>query len=230
MSAATAVTDPPGRTHRRWLAQVGILVVAWAILLGLVVGVGRLITDPLKGSVGSSDNDLARWFAGQRTSSLNDIAEYVSLLGDTRVELILAPIIAVGVWVWQRSIRPAVFVALTTAGIGGIYILSANAIQRPRPPVEILDHGLDPLHSFPSGHVGTATVLYGLIVVLVWTYARVARWWVTPLLLIPFLVMVSRMYEGAHHLSDVVTSLAFASIWLAASARVLLPRRSALPK
>ncbi len=198
------------------------MVVAWAVLLGLVVGVGRLITGPLEDSVGAADEDLARWFAGERTSSLNQVAEYVSLLGDTRVELVLAPIIAVGLLIWQRSIWPALFVGLTTAGVGGIYILSASAVERPRPPVKILDPGLNPLHSFPSGHVGTATALYGLIVVLVWTYARAARWWVTPLLLLPALVCISRMYEGAHHLSDVATSLVFASIWLTVTSVTIL--------
>jgi undecaprenyl-diphosphatase len=66
--------------------------------------------------------------------------------------------------------------------------------------------------------------LYGLIVVLVWMYARSARWLVTPLLLIPVLVAVARMYEGAHHLSDVLASLVYASLWLAATALAIRPR------
>ena len=41
------------------------------------------------------------------------------------------------------------------------------------------------------------------------------------------LVAVSRMYEGAHHLSDVLTSLVYASLWLAATALVFLPRHPA---
>ncbi len=79
------------------------------------------------------------------------------------------------------------------------------------------------MHSFPSGHVGTATALWGLIIILVWTYAWSARRWVAPLLLVPPLVVLSRMYEGAHHLSDVLTSLAFASGWLTIVAMLLLP-------
>ena len=111
---------------------------------------------------------------------------------------------------------PALFLALVTCGIGGIYYVGS---QR-RPPAnarrsKILDPGLDPTHSFPSGHVGTAIALYGGIVVLSWTYARAARWWVTPLLLVlPLVVLVARLYQGAHHLSDVLTSLVFASIWV----------------
>jgi undecaprenyl-diphosphatase len=88
--------------------------------------------------------------------------------------------------------------------------------------VKILDPGLDPMHSFPSGHTGAAVAVYGLVVVLVWTYARSARWWVAPLLLVPLLVAVSRLYAGVHHLSDVLTSVLYGSVWLAATATVLL--------
>ncbi len=87
---------------------------------------------------------MAEWTAGERTSTLNQAAEYVSLLGDTRTEMVLAPLIALGLWAWQRSIRPALFVALSAAGVGGIYILAATAVERPRPPVKILDPGLHP--------------------------------------------------------------------------------------
>jgi undecaprenyl-diphosphatase len=59
-------------------------------------------------------------------------------------------------------------------------------------------------------------------VVLVWTFARRGRWWVAPLLLVPPLVAVARLYEGAHHLSDVLTSLLYASAWLTATTIVLL--------
>ena len=80
-----------------------------------------------------------------------------------------------------------------------------------------------PDHSFPSGHVAAATGLYGLMVVLVWTYARAARWWVLPLLVLPLLVGVARLYEGAHFLSDALTSLLLASAWLAVTTTTLLP-------
>ncbi len=210
---------------RGWPARAGVLVVAWTVLLGLVVGVGRLLTGPLKESVGSRDNELARSFVGERTSSLTDVANLLTLLGDTRTVVGLAAAIALCFAVWRRSILPAVFVAVTTTGASGLYILAANLDPRPRPPVKILDAGLDPTHSFPSGHVAAATGLYGLIVVLVWTYAKVARYWVMPLLLVPLLVVVARLYEGAHHLTDVLTSLVYAVTWLGVTTRTLLSRQ-----
>ncbi len=218
------MAPPRAETNLRWQAQAAILLGAWTILLGIVVAVGLLLTGPLQGSVGSTDYALARWFAGERSPTLNQVAESLSFPGETISVLLLASMIAVAAWVWQRNARPAICVALTTTGATGLYLLATNAVSRARPPVKVLDPGLDPTHSFPSGHVAAATALYGLIVVLVWTYARAVRWWVTPLLLVPLLVLIARLYEGAHHLSDVLTSVAFASIWLNVTARTLLPR------
>ncbi len=204
-------------------SQAAILVVAWVVLLGLVVGLGELLTGPLDGSVGATDRDLARWFAGHRTSTRTDIAQFLTLLGETVTVIVLGLLIAFGVWWWQRSLRPALFVVITSAGVSAMYVLAAVIVSRPRPPVKILDPGLVPDHSFPSGHVAAATGLYGLMVVLVWTYARAARWWVLPLLVLPLLVGVARLYEGAHFLSDALTSLLLASAWLAVTTTTLLP-------
>ena len=82
--------------------------------------------------------------------------------------------------------------------------------------------------SFPSGHVGTATALFGCTVVLVWVYARAVRRWVIPLLLLfPVLCLLSRLYEGAHHLTDVLTSMAYTCVWIAAVASLVLFRERA---
>lgn len=214
-------SDRSARSDRGWGKTTALVVGSWAVLFAAVIGVGWLIIHPLEGSVGDMDDDVARWFADQRTPTLNDIADIGTLLGDTIVELILAPVVAVAVWIWRRSLVPALFVALATAGVGAIYILAATIDPRRRPPVKILDPGLVPTHSFPSGHVGTATALYGCIVVLTWTYARAARWWITPVLVLPLAVLVARLYQGAHHLTDVLTSLVFASLWVATLAVLL---------
>lgn len=225
MSRDTAVPS----SSRTWQASAAVLVVAWMVLFGLVVVVGLLLTGPLEASVGSTDNDLAGWFVGERSSSLNQVAEFLTLLAETSTVIVLALVVALAFWVWQRNVRLVLFVVLTTAGSTGIYLLATNAVDRARPPVKILDPGLDPTHSFPSGHVAAATALYGAVVILVWTYARAARWWVTPLLVLPLLVGVGRLYEGAHHLSDVLTSLLYAAAWLTVMARTLLPGQQSRP-
>jgi membrane-associated phospholipid phosphatase len=212
----------PGTPARRPVA-VGIgIVVAWALILGVVVGFGWLITHPWGHAVDSFDNPISRWFAGERTSALNTPAEVGTFLGETVVGMAVAVVAAVGFSLWRRQIRPAVFVGLVTAGVGGFYFVATHADPRQRPPVRILDPGLVPDHSFPSGHVGTATGVYGAIVVLSWAYARRSRTWVWVLLALPVLVLLARLYQGAHHLTDVLASVVYAAVWLLVLARLLL--------
>lgn len=222
MSSGTARPGAPPR-RQIWKAQATTLIAVWLILVVIVIGVGRIITGPLRGSIDPAENDLARWFVRGRSSSLTQLADYGTLLGDTGIVAVLGVLLALGVWLWRRQARPVVFVVTTMVGVTGLYLLTVTVDPRLRPPVRILDPGLDPTHSFPSGHVGASTALYGLVVVLIWTYARRIRWWVAPfVVLLPAFVAVSRLYEGAHHVSDVLTSAVYASAWLLATTAVLL--------
>ncbi len=214
---------PSTRLGQTGWAQAGILLAVWVVLVGVVIGVGRVITGPLRRSMDPPENDLARWFVDSRSSLLTPLADFGTLLGDIKTVVALGLAMAVVVWLWRREARPVVFVVTTMVGVTGLYLLAVTADPRPRPPVEILDPGLDPTHSFPSGHVGASMAVYGGLVVLVWTYARRMRWLVTPLLLlVPPVVAVSRLYEGAHPLSDVLTSVAYGAVWLVATTVVLL--------
>jgi undecaprenyl-diphosphatase len=79
-----------------------------------------------------------------------------------------------------------------------------------------------PDHSFPSGHVATATVAYAGTFVLLWVLVPAARRWAWLLLLLPLLEIFARLYEGAHHVTDVLTSLCYAGAWLAVLTRLVL--------
>ena len=57
---------------------------------------------------------------------------------------------------------------------------------------------------------------------LAWVYARRARPWVALLLVVPPVVLLARLYQGAHHVTDVLTSLLYGTIWLAVLTVLLL--------
>jgi membrane-associated phospholipid phosphatase len=194
----------------------------WVVVTAVVVGLGRLITHPLAGPVDGFDNPISRWFAGERTSSLDPVADVGTLLGETVVGVGVAVVAAVVFSLWQRSLRPAIFLAVTEAAIGGLYAIATHLDPRNRPPVRILDAGLVPDASFPSGHVATATVAYVGVVVLLLAYARAVARWATPLLLLPVFVLLARLYQGAHHLTDVLTSVCYAGALLLVMARLVL--------
>jgi undecaprenyl-diphosphatase len=222
---ATYASSPRSDSSRRSPVALGVTVlVTWAVILGVVVGFGWLITHPWQPAVDSFDNPISRWFAGERTATLSTAADVGTLFGETIVGLAVTAVAAIGFSLWRRSWRPAFFLALVTAGIGGFYFVATHVDPRQRPPVKILDPGLVPDHSFPSGHVATATAAYGGIVLLAWAYARGARW-VAVLLLLPAFVVLARLYQGAHHVTDVLTSVAYTTVWMLVLARLLLPDR-----
>jgi len=67
-------------------------------------------------------------------------------------------------------------------------------------------------------------VAYVGILALAAAYASPAvRRWAGLLVLLPVFVLLSRLYQGAHHLTDVLTSLVYATVWLLVLARTLLP-------
>lgn len=131
---------------------------------------------------------------------------------------ILAIAFCVGVWLVRRGHRywP---VALVTAVPGGMLLNVAlkHVFERARP------HFDEPIvtlttYSFPSGHTMASTVLYGLLACY---FSRRARSWtgrVLPFVLAALMVgtiAFSRMYLGAHYLSDILAALVEGCGWLA---------------
>jgi undecaprenyl-diphosphatase len=204
----------------------GVLVAAWLLLCAAVVGIGRLLTGPLADSVGRVDDDLARWFAGQRTPALDTVAEVGTFLGDTLAGIVVLLLLGMGFSRWRRTWLPLLFVVVGYAGLMGVYLTATHLDPRDRPPVAILDKGLVPNHSFPSGHTMTSTAVVWTLVLLLLTYTHVSRAATLPLALVPVFTMLARMYQGAHHLTDVLTALAFALAWLSVVPVVLFRPRA----
>jgi undecaprenyl-diphosphatase len=219
MTTGHASAPSTGRT-------TGALVGAWVLLGAAVVGIGRLLTGPLADSVGHTDDEIARWFADQRTPALDMVAEVGTFLGNTLAGIIVLLLLGIAFSRWRRTWLPLVFVAVGYAGLMGVYLVATHLDPRDRPPVEILDKGLVPDHSFPSGHTMTSTAVVWTVLLLLWTYTRVSRAVTLPLVLVPVFTLVARIYQGAHHLTDVLTALAFALAWLAVVTAVLFRPRA----
>jgi undecaprenyl-diphosphatase len=206
-----------------------ILAAAWAALVLAVLAIGWLITGPLEGSVDPWDDSVERSIADGRTSTLDVAAAIGSGIADTIVGVGIAVVVA-GLAAWRlRSWRPVVYFTVLVGGYLALYVIVTHLVTRDRPPVKILDPGLIPDHSFPSGHVATSIVVYGGIALWVAAVAPGWRRWTWPLFLAPLVVAPSRLYQGAHHPTDVLTSLVFATVWLLVVSRFLLPERVTEP-
>ena len=220
---STAAQSGPGRSAPR--RSVGLLV-WWFVVTALALLVGEAITGPLAGLVTAADDAVPRWFAAHRSPSWTEAARAVTLLGDTRTALGVTAVLMLLLWWWLRQLRPVVFLAVVGTGELATYLLTVNVVLRPRPPVPRLDPGLDPLHSYPSGHVAGAMATYGGLAVLLWVLQRRhRRWWASLLLVLVVLMALARLYLGVHHPTDVVASAVFMAAWLSGCARALLDPR-----
>jgi membrane-associated phospholipid phosphatase len=126
--------------------------------------------------------------------------------------------LAVSAYLWFRRLRIWTG-TLMLAVFGGMALnfLLKNLFLRPRP------HFNDNIltltsYSFPSGHTMMATVFYGTLCAL--ALSQVRRWqWRTLAVfgaaLLVSLVGLSRIYLGAHFLSDVLAAIAEGLAWLA---------------
>jgi len=201
-----------------------VIAVGFVVLCAAVVAVGRLITHPLADAM-RHENAVNRWLAGERTDGLTRVADGGTVVGQTVTGLVVLTVLGTAFALWRRSWWPLVFVAVVEAGLGLFYLAGTTLDPRRRPPVHILQSGLVADHSYPSGHTGTATAVGGSLAALAWAYTRLARPLLMLLVVVPAYTMLSRLYVGAHHVSDVLAAFTYTVLWILLCARMLLPRR-----
>ncbi|HEY2508666.1 MAG TPA: phosphatase PAP2 family protein [Streptosporangiaceae bacterium] len=218
----------PRRARTRHRARIAAgCVVTWVLLLGIIVGIGELVTKDGNGNV-LGDRTVPHWFAAHRTPGLTRWSLIFTTAGGTVCILIVALAACVSFLAVTRRWRPVIYIATVMAGELGMFVAAAAVVKRPRPDVPHLDHRL-PTSAYPSGHVAATCCLYVAIAILVIGHAR--GWWrwlfLVPAVAMPVLVALSRMYRGEHHPTDVLGSLLFAALWLPAMTLLLTPNADA---
>ena len=144
--------------------------------------------------------------------------------------------VALSAYWWIKGLRDRVLVFMS-AVFGGMLLneILKLLFLRPRPK---FDHPYLALttYSFPSGHTLIATVFYGALAWLILSRSNEWRWRLVavaiPLLMVP-LVGFSRVYLGAHYLSDVLGAIAEGAAWLTfclIGAEVIKARRRRRPE
>jgi len=168
-----------------WL--IGIAIAALAIALGFYF-----------------DDTLRDFMAEHQTPALRSFMRYVSLFGDWPSHVAVGLLLLAIAWIrdskkWTR-IFLAMLIAMSLAGVTGHVI--KRTIPRPRPSVHTDMRWGGPrfsskYHSFPSGHVDASTAFFCSLFL---ANRRIGL----ACFPIPILIGLSRMYLGAHYLSDVV--------------------------
>lgn len=115
-------------------------------------------------------------------------------------------------WLWKLNQKfQMMSLAFSVIGMALITSILKVIFQRPRPDI-IPPLVAEASYSFPSGHTGSAVAFYGLLGYFLWQeqhYVAAALSWSWVIL-----VMLSRIYLGAHYPSDVLASLALGIIWV----------------
>ena len=202
-----ALIDPAQPESRTLLILAGLLIVAAWGFFGILEDV--LARDPLV----FIDSSAYHFLQGLRTPFGDAIMIALTEMGDAAVTL---PVVsAVLLWLLvQRAWRPAAYL-LAAVGFAAALTVAVKAglqLSRPTP----LYNGMSEF-SFPSGHATMSIVIYGFLAVLT-ARERSARRRLavlTATVLLVILIAFSRLYLGAHWLSDVLGGLAFGVAWVA---------------
>ncbi|MES2900666.1 MAG: phosphatase PAP2 family protein [Pseudomonadota bacterium] len=191
---------------------VGALVlIAMAALFGHIAG-EALSTTPLT----ALDARLAAWFHSHKHSAWTGPMLFITHWHNT-VGILLMTLLA-ACYLYRRQTRYWLLaLVLTVPGGMLLNVLLKYTFQRARPsfdePVVTLA-----TYSFPSGHTLSATVLYGFVAAYCVCHTRHTGLRVLAVgaaCAMIALVALSRVYLGAHYLSDVLAAAAEGCAWLA---------------
>jgi len=197
----------PRRTPGGQPARGLLLSAGFFLLLGVIAWLsapGR----PLD----SADALIASWVPPQQPT-VHAFFSTVTHLGNWPV--VLPAAIGLGVVLWRRGRRDWAVAAVVAAGGSGLLDQAVKRLfLRPRPPAP---YPSPPGYAFPSGHATIALAFYGLCAWLV-LRSRLPRGWkvaaVGASTLLVLVIGASRVYLGAHWLSDVLGGYATGAAWL----------------
>ena len=191
---------------------VGILVLA---LAGLLFG---LIADHVVSGdrLTRIDSHIAEWLHMHSTPVLTKCLLILTHLHDPIVLSLIVALITLYL-VWKKCWYGILTLLLVVEGGMLINLLAKHFFQRARPtfdePLVILT-----TYSFPSGHVAATTLFYGALAAMLISQKppwHRAIYILTAAFVMVVLVAFSRLYLGAHYLSDVMAAFLEAIAWLA---------------
>jgi membrane-associated phospholipid phosphatase len=191
--------------------------------IGLTVGVACFILSILsfaaivdslseKGTLFHLDPEINAYLIRVAKPGLTGFFGAITYFGNIYLVVMVAVIVGVILSIrknWWRLLSLFLAVGIGQAVLNIIKI----AFQRPRPKTEMFVFS----YSFPSGHVFSATVIYGFCIYLTFRFIDNAaiKWTVSTLMaLLILLIGFSRIYLGVHWFSDALAGFVTGLAWL----------------
>lgn len=204
----TGLVDPANPPSRALLPLASALILgAWGFL-GVLEDV--VTGDPLV----RVDSAIYYLLQGLRTPPADTLMVALTELGDAAV--IFPVVIVVLLWLaWKRAWRVAAY-WLAAVGFAIVLVLALKlSLRLPRPTA--LSYEGPYGFAFPSSHATLSLVTYGFLGMLLARELSARGRWLAFAAIVPFvgLIAFSRLYLGAHWLSDVLGGLAVGAAWVA---------------
>jgi membrane-associated phospholipid phosphatase len=204
------------KPHPPSLSPRALAIAGWsAFLLAGVIFLGLAWNITARNALVALDGRVANWLhartGGATLAFLYAVTQLHSPPALTALSLAFAALLArLRQWYWILTLAAAM------AGGMLVNVLLKASYERLRPHFE------DPLlvltsFSFPSGHAAGATLFYGVLAAFL--VSRTCDWRLRAAAVAGAIVMVtlvafSRMYLGAHYLSDVLAAICSSTAWL----------------
>ena len=191
------------------------LAVGVGVVAGLVIALGllaRVVQDQEVNALDTFASPFVHSFASPTADALMTGA---SALGSVPSLLTLAAVVALCALARRR---PGLAAIVVVASVGVVLLneLLKRIVARPRPKLEwsvVL-----PDYSFPSGHSMDSIVVLGVVAFVAWALfgRRVGIVATGAAIGLVLLIGFSRIYLGAHYLTDVIGGFLAGTIWLIA--------------
>jgi membrane-associated phospholipid phosphatase len=214
LRAATALAQEARRRPPHLWAAVACLALGCATLVSFAQLAEDYVT---RDRLVAWDERFAGWLHHEATATGVDVFEVVTVVGGTAFLAALTGLAAL--LLVRRDRLAAGYVVAVFAGVEALNLALKLAFARERPQ---LDHPFVHLdtYSFPSGHASGSIAVYGALAILL---ARRSDGWparaavVIAALTVVAVVGFSRLYLGAHFLSDVLAGFDAGFTWLMAA-------------
>jgi undecaprenyl-diphosphatase len=162
------------------------------------------------------DPQATAWLVARRVGWLTTALQASTWLGSMAVVVPLALVLGGWYLVKHRDWRPLALLGGALGAAAATSYIAKAAVDRVRPPA-FLWLGHFGGHAFPSEHAAQAVAFYAMAALLLGTEGRVLRRvavWAAAVAVV-LLVGYSRLYLGAHWLSDVLAGFCVGVTWVA---------------
>jgi membrane-associated phospholipid phosphatase len=185
-----------------------------AVLTALAGGVYDSVTEA--DGVALLDRPALSAVVAARSPVGNDVAAGYAFVGGGIGMSLLATVVTVGLALRWRRWTPVVLVAVTAAGSLTLTAVGKAVVGRTRPPLADAIPPFEHSPSFPSGHSlnSIAIAIAAYLLVREQRSARARALTVTLAAAFAVTMGLSRVYLGAHWLSDVLVAWALGLAWL----------------